>query len=241
MTKLLVSVRSLDEAQLAFAAGVDVIDLKEPNLGTLGAVSVTEIAQVVRAFKDKALISATIGDIHGDLAVIGTAIEATASTGADIVKLGFFEPDLAARHVQGLKSLAREHHLVAVLFADRPPDLNVVDLLADAGFYGVMLDTVDKGAGSLLDHFSPERLRDFSGKARAANLGHGLAGSLKINKIKELLEFAPDYLGFRGAACAGSQRGGDLDPAALAELRRQIPRGEAVAEIPHWQAEFALA
>ena len=241
MTKLLVSVRSLDEAQLAYAAGVDVLDLKEPNQGTLGAVSAPVMAQVARAFHGKALISATIGDIHGDLDDIRAAIEATAQTGVDIVKLGFFEPDRAIHQAQGLTDLARQHRLVAVLFADRPPDLDLVPVLAGAGCYGVMLDTADKGAGSLLDHVSGEQLEEFSNKARAAGLSFGLAGSLNINKIKELLSIAPDYMGFRGAACAGSQRGADLDAGALAELRRQIPRAEAVAEVSRWQPEFALA
>lgn len=39
MTRLLVSVGSLDEARLAAAAGVDLIDLKEPRLGSLGRVA----------------------------------------------------------------------------------------------------------------------------------------------------------------------------------------------------------
>ena len=39
MTGLLVSVRSASEARVALAAGVDVIDVKEPNRGSLGAAS----------------------------------------------------------------------------------------------------------------------------------------------------------------------------------------------------------
>jgi dihydroneopterin aldolase len=241
MTKLLVSVRSLDEAQLAYAADVDVIDLKEPNLGTLGAVKRSVIAEVVGLLKGKALISATIGDIHSDTAAMGAAIKATAATGVDIVKLGFFEPRLAAQQARELAPLARAYRLVAVLFADRPPDLSIVDALADAGFYGVMLDTADKGAGSLWDHFSMEGLQLFCEKAHAANLQCGLAGSIKINKIKYLLNLAPDYLGFRGAACTDSQRGADLDPGALAELRRQIPRVEVLTEVPCLETTFALA
>jgi uncharacterized protein (UPF0264 family) len=43
---LLASVRSLDEARIVLAAGVDVIDLKEPSAGALGAVS-PEVARDV--------------------------------------------------------------------------------------------------------------------------------------------------------------------------------------------------
>ena len=36
MTRLLVSVRSAEEAEIALAGGADVIDVKEPRRGALG-------------------------------------------------------------------------------------------------------------------------------------------------------------------------------------------------------------
>ncbi|MEX0712176.1 MAG: (5-formylfuran-3-yl)methyl phosphate synthase, partial [Pirellulales bacterium] len=51
MTKLLVSVRSLAEARLALAAGVDLIDLKEPARGSLGALDPAVARQIVRSLR----------------------------------------------------------------------------------------------------------------------------------------------------------------------------------------------
>ncbi len=47
MTKLLVSVRSVDEAEMVLEAGVDLIDVKEPRSGSLGA-ALPEVWQVRR-------------------------------------------------------------------------------------------------------------------------------------------------------------------------------------------------
>ena len=48
MPKLLVSVRSSHEAQMAIDVGVDVIDIKEPSAGALGAASPAVIHEIVR-------------------------------------------------------------------------------------------------------------------------------------------------------------------------------------------------
>ena len=38
MTQLLVSVKNSEEAMLVLAAGVDIIDLKDPSMGALGEI-----------------------------------------------------------------------------------------------------------------------------------------------------------------------------------------------------------
>ncbi|HWT37209.1 MAG TPA: (5-formylfuran-3-yl)methyl phosphate synthase, partial [Paraburkholderia sp.] len=49
MIRMLASVRNLDEARDAAGAGADLIDLKEPGAGALGAVSAPRIAHVVQS------------------------------------------------------------------------------------------------------------------------------------------------------------------------------------------------
>jgi uncharacterized protein (UPF0264 family) len=48
MTALLASVRSDDEALDAARAGAELIDLKEPNAGALGGLSIGDITRIVR-------------------------------------------------------------------------------------------------------------------------------------------------------------------------------------------------
>ncbi|MGZ8249348.1 (5-formylfuran-3-yl)methyl phosphate synthase, partial [Methylomagnum sp.] len=47
MTGLLASVANLDEARLVAESGADIIDLKNPAAGALGALSVGEVARIV--------------------------------------------------------------------------------------------------------------------------------------------------------------------------------------------------
>ena len=60
---LLASVRSLAEARLALAGEVDVIDLKEPSAGALGAVPL-DVARDVAGLQPRPVVSATIGDVQ---------------------------------------------------------------------------------------------------------------------------------------------------------------------------------
>jgi (5-formylfuran-3-yl)methyl phosphate synthase len=221
MSLLLASVRSPEEALIACAGGADIIDLKEPAAGALGRLPDTTIAAVLRAVAGRKPASATIGDLPLEPRSVWDAVLAMAATGVDIVKLGMFAGDLPAT-LAGLAGPARDGvHLVAVLFADRQPDLDVVARCADAGFFGVMLDTADKRAGPLTRHLPVEALARFVAAARRQGLLSGLAGSLAVADVPVLLPLAPDYLGFRSALTAGG-RSGPLDAAAVTSIRRAL-------------------
>ncbi len=60
---LLVSVRSALEALEALAGGADVIDVKEPTRGSLGAADVATISEVVRAVNNRAIVTAALGEL----------------------------------------------------------------------------------------------------------------------------------------------------------------------------------
>jgi dihydroneopterin aldolase len=221
MTRLLASVRSAEEARVVLRGGADIIDLKEPALGALGRLADATIRAAVAAVAGRRPVSATIGDLPLDPAAVGRAVAQMAALGVDIVKIGFFPGDAAAT-LAALAPLARSGvRMAAVLFADRRPDLRLVDDCAAAGFHGVMLDTADKRAGPLTRHLDLAALDAFVRRARRHAMLAGLAGSLGAADVPLLLPLAPDYLGFRSALAAGS-RDGPLDPAAVAAVRRLV-------------------
>ncbi|MGZ8249914.1 (5-formylfuran-3-yl)methyl phosphate synthase [Methylomagnum sp.] len=208
MTGLLASVANLAEARLVAEAGADIIDLKNPAAGALGALSVGEVARIVDALGGQRPVSATIGDLPMEPGVVGPAVEATAATGVDYVKIGFFPGGDWSGVIDGLRPVtARGVRLVAVLFGDCGPELRWVAELAEAGFTGAMLDTADKACGSLRAVCGPGFLRDFVAETRRRGLLCGLAGSLRAGDVGPLLELGPDYLGFRGALCGGNRTG----------------------------------
>lgn len=226
---LLASVATLAEMEVALGAGADIVDLKNPAEGALGAWAEAPLKAAVSRWRAAGCIpglSATVGDQPLEAATILAAARRTAATGVPLVKIGFPLPRDGAGAALGpvldaLRPLARETRLIAVLFADQEPDLATLAQFAGAGFHGVMLDTADKAAGGLLVHLPVQRLAGFVTAARAAGLLTGLAGSLKLEDIASLAALQPHYLGFRGALCA-TGRTSALDPARLARVREEL-------------------
>jgi (5-formylfuran-3-yl)methyl phosphate synthase len=222
MTQMLASVTSVTEALLALELGADIIDLKNPQTGALGALPLATQKEIVEAIDGRQTLSATIGDMPSDPIELQTKIAATAATGVDIVKIGIATSSVALASWQGMPWKPVSTRLVAVLFADEPLDLNWLVIFAQINFYGVMLDTADKLNGSLREHCTDDELQRFVHRARECNLVCGLAGSLRLDDIGSLLTIAPDYLGFRGALCAANSRLNELDPQAFYAIRSRI-------------------
>ena len=144
-TKMLASVVSLDEAKLVIEAGADIVDLKNPIEGALGALPLPIVQSIVDGLGHQTIISATIGDQPMNPELLVSKTREMLATGADIVKIGFFGNQHHQACLQALKDLAgRQAKLVAVMFADSKPNLNLLDDIAQSGFYGVMLDTAQK-------------------------------------------------------------------------------------------------
>jgi (5-formylfuran-3-yl)methyl phosphate synthase len=225
MTRLLASIRTVEEAALVLGNGADIIDCKDPGRGALGALPVATVAEVVCLVAQKKPVSATIGDLPMRPRLLRLAVESMARTGVTFVKVGFFPDARANLCIDELAMVTSKVSVVAVLFADRNPQLDMVERLARGGFAGVMLDTADKSAGGLRSHMSIETLAAFVQLARGHGLFTGLAGSLKIEDVAALLPLAPDYLGFRGALCADATRTGNLSAPRCAAIRAAIDGG----------------
>lgn len=218
--KFLASVSNLAEAQLVVMHDADIIDLKEPANGVLGAVDRDGISHIVTSLNGRHVISATIGDQPLRAVEISRAIADTAATGVDIVKVGWFDDKLDGNVLSSLQQAAsRDITLVVVLFAEYGLAVDNLPAFAAAGVRGIMLDTRDKGTGSLRDKLSDSQLALFVKSARQAGLLCGLAGSLRRDDILPLRRLQPDYLGFRGALCQSNRRDAALDEAAVKSVR----------------------
>jgi uncharacterized protein (UPF0264 family) len=225
MIRLLASVRSASEAKVAIAGGADLIDAKEPAHGALGALEPDVVGEIVAAVDGARPVSATVGDLPPDPRLIVSAVARIAETGVDLVKIGLFSGDARIACLPPLEPIARRQPLVAVLFADQEPDLDLIPRIAGAGFIGVMLDTADKTRGSLTAQASLPFLHDFVAVARCHGLLAGLAGSLRIEDVAALASLGPDYLGFRRALCAEGDRLGRIHRSRLEALVRAVREG----------------
>ena len=216
MTGMLASVNSLEEALIALQANVDIIDLKQPEFGALGALDTQQVTAIVTRLAHSKPISATIGDLPMQADLIVNAVKDMAETGVDYIKIGFF-PNQDWHEVIVKLHLLTQHSLklIAVLFADQQPGFKTIKQFSLAGFSGVMLDTLNKSNGSLTQVMSLDEIKNFVKTTQQHQLLCGLAGSLRKGDIAALLPLKADYLGFRGALCGNQQRTAKLDPTAL--------------------------
>ncbi|MEJ2619292.1 MAG: (5-formylfuran-3-yl)methyl phosphate synthase [Candidatus Thiodiazotropha sp.] len=239
MTKMLASVMDQRELALAIEAEVDIIDLKNPPQGALGALPIETICNLVAQCAGRRPVSATIGDLPSNASLMTQAIEKTGETGVDYVKVGFFSREQLSDCLQAIGNLTDRYTIIAVLFADLQSPIERLTEFAAAGFKGVMLDTAGKGAGGLLQHMDQQQLSVFIREAKSLDLLTGLAGSLRLDDIPLLLPLMPDYLGFRGALCDLGERSAPMMPHQLNEIRNalatppSVKKQDSYKELPH--------
>jgi uncharacterized protein (UPF0264 family) len=221
MAKLLVSVRSAEEAQDAMDGGASIIDVKEPSLGSLGRASSTTIARVVARVAGHVPVSAALGELSDHL---GDSSEDTNFQELNYVKWGLglagsdarWQPNLL-KNVRELAAFNPACLPVAVAYADWPlaqaptPDA-ILTFVQDYKWPVFLLDTWKKNGRTLLDWLSLEEIRRFCERCRQDGIQVALAGSLGIDQISALLALEPDIFAVRGAACRRNDRSGTIDP-----------------------------
>src|SRR2546430_16954850 len=86
--RLLVSVVSADEAERALAGGADIVDVKDPGEGALGAPAPRVLCDVVRAEGSAAPVSVALGDLPDLPHTAALAAHGAALSGGAYVKVG---------------------------------------------------------------------------------------------------------------------------------------------------------
>jgi (5-formylfuran-3-yl)methyl phosphate synthase len=222
-SKLLVSVRSADEARAALAGGADLIDVKEPARGPLGAAEAEVIREVLAVVAGRVPVSAALGEFadwrHQEMPV-----------GLEYAKwglAGYVQRPICA--VVQVRTSSYAHHPVLVAYADhrraKSPD---PELLAAAAtrfeFAAFLIDTSVKDGSTLLDWIAPATLARMRFALCDAGVKVALAGSLDESAIRTLAPLAPDWFAVRGAACVGG-RAGMICADRVRRLRAVIDEG----------------
>lgn len=224
--QLLVSPCSVEEAASSLAA--DIIDVKNPKEGSLGA-NFPWVIRAIRAMTNKPL-SAAIGDM--DFRPGGAALAAfgAASAGADYIKVGMmFDGEerveaLTNAVVRAVKETYPEKQVVIAGYADYVRLESISPFLlppiaADAGADVVMIDTGRKDGRGLFAFLDEEVLTRFTDQSHELGLQTALAGSLQWSDLPTLREIHPDIIGVRGMVC-----GGDRNEMIRAELVEKVVR-----------------
>jgi uncharacterized protein (UPF0264 family) len=222
--KLLVSVVDAREARLAAAAGADIVDVKNPAEGALGAASPAVIAGVRDAVPPGLPVSAAIGDMPDLPGTAALAALGAARSGATFVKVGLFGVSTAEDAVALLR-MVRDGVagvpgtvVVAGAYADArrvphgPLAPELLPGVAHAAGVGVcLLDTAVKDGRGLLEWLGPEALASLVAEAHAVGVQVALAGALRAEDLPVVRETGADIAGVRSAACGDGRRTGALD------------------------------
>ena len=240
MTGLLVSVRDADEARDAVEAGAELIDIKEPHAGPLGAAAPETIAEIIRVVAGRRPLSVALGELADQKSTFGDRLP----PGIRFAKLGLassvrqaFQPDRPANGFQKTdlvhplapsdrtipeRHIPRGRHLRRLRERRSPATGRSHRSRAQRlGCHAMLIDTFDKRGPGLLDHLSLSEIKRLVTSARTANLLVVLGGQIIADHLPDLLPLAPDYIAVRGAVCRGD-RAGRLDPDRVRQFARRI-------------------
>jgi uncharacterized protein (UPF0264 family) len=239
--KLLISPKNAKEAKEAVAGGADIIDVKNPLEGALGA----NYPWVIREIKDvcprNVEVSCTIGEAPNLPASVSLAAFGAASLGVDYIKVGLGgikTPKQAVNLLQSVRRAAKDAspdvRIVAAGYADAQrtgavAPLQIPQVAHDAEADVAMLDTEVKNGKTLFDHLTQTELGKFVDSAHGFGLQAALAGSLRVRDLPVVFGLGADVAGLRAAACTGSDRNmGEITRERVIDLVEAVRRASGV-------------
>jgi (5-formylfuran-3-yl)methyl phosphate synthase len=206
------------EAQEAIAGGADIIDVKNPQEGALGANYPWVIRRIREITPRNLQVSCTLGEVGNFPGSVSLAALGAASLGVDYIKVGLYGIKTSKEAIyllQNVNKAAKECNpkiKVAVAgYADAGKigainPLLIPEIAHKAQVDVAMLDTSVKDGKNLFDHLTEEKLRKFVVLAHGFGLEAALAGSLRAQDLPVVYGLGADIAGLRGAACTNSNR-----------------------------------
>ncbi len=217
--KVLISVTSLKESKIAADAGADILDIKNPNEGSLGAQLPWIVSEIANEFKGSGILcSATLGDLPFKPGTAALAAYGAASCGAKYIKSGLYGIRNHREAFLMMKSIKRAVRMIstdALVVASGYADYKrfggisyneIISASSDAGADVVMVDTAIKDGKNLFDAMFHWQIEDFINDVHDAGMLAAIAGSIKFEHLGILSDLNPDIIGVRGAVCDNADR-----------------------------------
>jgi (5-formylfuran-3-yl)methyl phosphate synthase len=245
--RLLVSVVSAEEARRALTGGADIIDVKDPGEGALGAPTPRVLSEVVRAVGTSAPVSVALGDLPDLPNSAALAARGAALSGVAYVKVGLRGVRDLERAVAMMSAVADAVRVggdavavIAATYADAsaldPPALApacLPELVEQTGIAGALVDTFVKDGRGVYGWLSEPELADLIDRTHRAGAIFAVAGQLRPG---ELCRVPADVVGVRSAVCREGDRRSELQAelvaAAVAELRAGSPDQPGTIRVP---------
>ena len=232
------------EASEAIAGGADIIDVKNPKEGALGANYPWVIKRIKEITPKNIEVSCTLGEVPNLPGSISLAALGAASLGVDYIKVGLYglkTPQEATYLLQNVNRAAKECNpkikVVATGYADAEKigavdPLLIPEIAHKAQVDVAMIDTSVKDGKNLFDYLTQEQLKKFVNSTHNFGLEAALAGSLRKQDLPVVYGLGADVAGLRGAACTNSNRvTGQITRKLVCELVETVRQAETQANV----------
>lgn len=242
--KLLISPINEKEALKAIAGGADIIDVKNPKEGALGA-NYPWVIKRIREITPKHLqVSCTLGEVPNLPGSISLAALGAATLGVNYIKVGLYglkTPQEAIMLLKNVSKAAKDCNpnvkIVAVGYADAEVigavnPLLTPQIVKKAQADVAMIDTSTKDGKNLFDYLKLQELKEFVESAHAHGLEAALAGSLRKQDLPIVYGLDADIAGLRSAACTNSDRvEGTITQSRVKELVAVVRQAKTEAKV----------
>ncbi len=207
---ILISIKDAKEAkELAQAKGVDIIDIKNPLEGTLGANYPWVIEDIKPHLPNNAVTAASIGDLDFKPGSASLAAHGAATLNVNYITASMYRFSSKMEIEITIKSLLKTLEefstgLIVAAYADyercgSPDPLNVLSASGNADYF--MLDTAIKDGKNILNFLKPVKLIKFKEQAHRQGIKLIIAGSIRYPQLEEIKKIKADVIGFRGIVC----------------------------------------
>ncbi len=240
MTTLLISPKDLEEVGVTLKGEPNIIDIKNPLEGSLGAnfphiikEAREKISLYNKNYSKNIKLSVAIGDFPDLPGSASLAALGAASIGANYVKIGLKGTNniknaiyLAKSVVKAVKDYNSEINVVIAGYADQHllnysiDPLLIPEIAGISGADVAMIDTAIKDGKSLIDHLSIKKIKLFLNNTKKYKVKSALAGSLKFEDLDILKDFKPDIIGVRSIVCENFDRmKGKIKPELIIQVK----------------------
>ena len=231
------------EAFEAIAGGADIIDVKNPKEGALGANFPWVIKRIREITPRKIQVSCALGDVPNLPGSISLAALGAASLGVDYIKVGLYGFQTSKEAVfllQNVNRAAKEYNpkikVAAAGYADAErissiDPMLIPEIASLAHVDLAMVDTGVKDGKSLFNFLSAKQLEKFVNSSHKLGLEAALAGSLRKQDLPVVYGLGADVAGLRGAACTNGNRDqGHITRNLVQELVETVKQAEIQAD-----------
>lgn len=232
---LLISPINTQEAREAINGGADIIDVKNPKEGSLGANFPWVIKNIREITPKNMQVSATLGDVPYKPGTVSLAAAGAVVSGADYIKVGLYGTKNYSEALEVMENVVKTANLYnsdAIVVASGYADahrvgaidpMEIPKVAADSGSDLAMVDTAVKDGKTLFDYMDQDAISQFTGQAHDYGLKSALAGSVTQEQLPLLAELGCDVAGIRGAACIGGDcNSGSIHHEAVARLKQMV-------------------